>query len=72
MKLALTPEERALQTEVRAFLAKNPTGAGAPVSGSAPEAAFGKAITSRIESVPDSRAQIRSQPKAIPPCGGAP
>ena len=30
------------------------TGAGAPVSGSAPEAVFGKAITSRIESVPCS------------------
>ena len=28
------------------------TGAGAPVSGSAPEAVFGKAITSRIESAP--------------------
>ncbi len=27
-------------------------GAGAPVSGSEPEAAFGKAITSRIESAP--------------------
>ena len=28
------------------------TGAGAPVSGSPPEAVFGKAITSRIESAP--------------------
>ena len=29
-------------------------------------------MTSRIESAPDSSAQIRSQPKAMPPCGGAP
>ena len=47
-------------------------GAGASVSGSTPPPDFGKAITSRIESVPDSSAQIRSQPNAIPPCGGAP
>src|SRR5665648_946369 len=29
-------------------------------------------MTSRIESAPTSRAGIRSQPNAIPPCGGAP
>ena len=33
---------------------------------------LGKAMTSRIESAPNSSATIRSQPKAIPPCGGAP
>jgi enterochelin esterase-like enzyme len=47
-------------------------GAGAPVSGSYPPPVFGKAITSRMESLPDRSAAIRSQPKAIPPCGGAP
>ena len=47
-------------------------GAGASVSGSTPPPDLGKAITSRIESVPDSRAQMRSQPKAMPPCGGGP
>src|SRR5699024_823793 len=45
-------------------------GAGAPVSGSYPPPDFGKAITSRIDSAPASSATIRSQPKAIPPCGG--
>ena len=48
------------------------TGAGAPVRGSAPLAAFGNAITSRIVSRPASIATIRSTPIAIPPCGGAP
>ena len=33
---------------------------------------FGKAITSRIDSTPQSMAQIRSKPNAIPPWGGAP
>jgi hypothetical protein len=33
---------------------------------------LGKAITSRIESVPAISAAIRSMPKAMPPCGGAP
>src|SRR4029450_12031971 len=47
-------------------------GAGASVSGSPPPPDFGKAITSRIESLPDKSAHIRSQPKAIPPCGGGP
>ena len=47
-------------------------GAGASVSGSTPPPDFGNAITSRIESVPESRAQIRSQPKAMPPWGGGP
>jgi hypothetical protein len=45
---------------------------GAPVSGSPPLAVFGKAITSRIESEPVSRAHTRSRPNAIPPCGGGP
>ncbi len=48
------------------------TGAGAPVSGSAPEADFGNAITSRIDSTPASAATIRSIPIAMPPWGGAP
>ena len=48
------------------------TGAGAPVSGSAPEVAFGKAITSRMLSRPARIATNRSIPIAIPPCGGAP
>ena len=47
-------------------------GAGAAVSGSKPPPDFGKAMTSRIESVPASSAAIRSQPNAMPPCGGAP
>src|ERR671915_1707792 len=51
---------------------RSSTCAGAPVSGSAPLAAFGKAITSRIDSRPASRATMRSIPNAIPPCGGAP
>ncbi len=38
------------------------TGAGAPVSGSPPEAVFGNAITSRIESAPTRRWMIRSRP----------
>ncbi len=37
-------------------------GVGAPVSGSNPEAVFGKAMTSRMESVPARSMQIRSQP----------
>jgi hypothetical protein len=40
----------------------SPTGAGAPVSGSVPEADLGKAITSRIESAPWAMATIRSMP----------
>src|SRR3984893_14685330 len=47
-------------------------GAGASVSGSTPPPVLGNAITSRIESTPDSSALIRSQPNAMPPCGGAP
>src|SRR5699024_5059599 len=47
-------------------------GAGAWVSGSKPPPDFGKAMTSRIESTPASRDTMRSQPKAMPPCGGAP
>ena len=48
------------------------TPAGAPVSGSEPEAVFGNAITSRIESRLARIATIRSMPSASPPCGGAP
>ena len=48
------------------------TAAGAPVSGSEPEAVFGNAITSRIESRLARIATIRSMPSASPPCGGAP
>src|SRR6476620_1257982 len=47
-------------------------GAGAAVSGSKPPPDFGKAMTSRIDSEPARRATMRSQPNAIPPCGGAP
>jgi hypothetical protein len=47
-------------------------GAGASVSGSTPPPDFGNAITSRMESVRDNSAQIRSQPNAMPPCGGGP
>ena len=47
-------------------------GVGAPVNGSAPEAAFGKAITSRIVSAPARSITTRSQPNAMPPCGGGP
>ncbi len=47
-------------------------GAGAWVSGSKPPPDFGNAMTSRIESVFASSATMRSQPKAMPPCGGAP
>jgi hypothetical protein len=46
--------------------------AGAAVSGSKPPPLFGKAMTSLIDSVRESSAQIRSHPKAMPPCGGAP
>ena len=39
------------------------TGAGAPVSGSAPLAVFGKAMTSRIDGSPAIRATTRSMPE---------
>src|SRR5262245_21646623 len=45
---------------------------GAPVSGSAPDAVLGKAMTSRIDSVLASSAHSRSKPKAMPPWGGGP
>src|SRR5262249_14362946 len=45
-------------------------GVGAPVSGSAPEAALGKAITSRNVSAPASGMTTPSQPDAVPPGGG--
>jgi len=48
------------------------TASGAPVSRSVNEEVFGKAITSRMLSLPASRATIRSMPRAMPPCGGAP
>ena len=47
-------------------------GRGAPVSGSAPDWVFGKAITSRMLSSPARIATRRSMPKAKPPWGGAP
>ena len=47
-------------------------GVGAPVSGSWPEAALGKAMTSRMLSRPVSSMSRRSQPNAMPPCGGGP
>src|ERR1700734_741350 len=47
-------------------------GVGAPVRGSRPEAALGKAITSRIVGAPASSMHTRSQPNAMPPCGGGP
>src|ERR1700678_1878195 len=47
-------------------------GVGAPVRGSRPEAALGKAITSRIVGAPASSMHTRSQPHAMPPCGGGP
>src|SRR5262245_5944333 len=48
------------------------TGLGAPVSRSCPRWVFGNAITSRMASAPAIRVTMRSKPKAIPPCGGAP
>jgi len=47
-------------------------GVGAPVRGSRPEAALGKAITSRMLAAPASSMITRSQPNAMPPCGGGP
>ena len=47
-------------------------GVGAPVRGSRPEAALGKAITSRMVGAPASSMHTRSQPNAMPPCGGGP
>ena len=47
-------------------------GVGAPVSRSKPPPVFGNAMTSRIESTPDSSAHVRSQPIAAPACGGGP
>src|SRR5690625_1345900 len=46
--------------------------AGAPVSGSAPRWFLGKAITSRMLSVPARNITSRSRPQAMPPWGGAP
>src|ERR1700733_8210529 len=47
-------------------------GVGAPVRGSRPLAALGKAITSRMVGAPASSMHTRSQPNAMPPCGGGP
>ena len=48
------------------------TGAGAPVMGSDPEEVLGKAMTSRIDDSPASSMTMRSKPRPMPPCGGAP
>src|SRR5204862_345303 len=45
---------------------------GASVMRHVPLAVFGKAITSRMLGVPHKIAIRRSNPSAIPPCGGAP
>ena len=45
---------------------------GLPAMRSWPFCVLGKAMTSRMLVVPQSSAQIRSRPKAMPPCGGAP
>ena len=47
-------------------------GAGAEVMGSKPFPDFGKAMTSRIDSVFVRCWSTRSMPSAMPPCGGAP
>ncbi len=47
-------------------------GEGASVIRHCAPVVFGKGITSRIDSVPAISAAMRSMPKAIPPCGGAP
>ena len=47
-------------------------GVGAPVSGSKPAPVFGNAMTSRIDSTPESSADSRSHPSAAPACGGGP
>ena len=52
---------RAAPARARAAAPRRPA-PGAPVSGSAPEAVFGKAITSRIESACSRRWTIRSSP----------
>src|SRR5690606_37668629 len=45
---------------------------GASIMTSLPLLFLGKAITSRMDSLPPSKAQSLSNPHAIPPCGGAP
>ena len=45
---------------------------GVSIITSLPELFFGKAMKSLIESVPPIKEQRRSNPNAIPPCGGAP
>src|SRR5690606_10505578 len=48
------------------------TSLGAPVIRHCAVVVLGKAITSRIDSVPAISAAMRSMPNAMPPCGGAP
>src|ERR1700719_41430 len=48
------------------------TSDGAPLIGSTAFWVFGKAITSRSESVPQTIIAMRSTPNAMPPWGGAP
>lgn len=48
------------------------TGVGLWAMRSCPFCVFGKAMTSRMLVVPQSSAHMRSRPKAMPPCGGAP
>src|SRR3954468_22845862 len=48
------------------------TGLGARTSRSCAHCVLGKAITSGMESAPAMSATMRSRPKAMPPCGGAP
>src|SRR5207237_193203 len=48
------------------------TGDGAPAIRSCARAVLGKAITSRSDSARAMTIQMRSNPRAMPPCGGAP
>ncbi len=48
------------------------TGDGASAIKSCAAVVFGKAITSRRDFSPESSAQMRSMPRAMPPCGGVP
>jgi hypothetical protein len=70
--LTVTAEVDAAVRRALARRCRSSIGAGAPVSGSDPVAVFGNAMTSRIESLPERIAAMRSMPNAIPPCGGAP
>ena len=48
------------------------TGDGAPSNSARAAVVFGNAITSRSDPAPASCIAIRSNPNAMPPCGGAP